>query len=57
MASRTRGVITRDSVGTDVPVVARNLVAGSVNVGRRNRNALRWTGPLRRDAPSKKERR
>jgi hypothetical protein len=57
MAGRTRGVITRDSVGTDVPAVARNRVAGSVNVGHRNRNALRWTGPVRRDARSKKERR
>jgi hypothetical protein len=46
MASRTRGLITRDSVGTDVPAVARSLVAGSVNVGRRNRDAPRWTGPV-----------
>ena len=41
MASRTRGVITHDSAGTDVPAVARNRVAGSVNAGRRNRNAPR----------------
>jgi sugar porter (SP) family MFS transporter len=33
MASRTRGVITRDSVGTDVSAVAHNRVAGSVNAG------------------------